>query len=864
MAQALRRKAWLGFGLAIVVLVALGSWLLVGSHLAQGSDTTTIQIGDGEGVPSTNVTVRLEALDIPGPGLGSYVIDVSYDSGVVEPVDCQEDPNGDIAMPSCNKDYAAGVVRCGGFQATAGLTGDVALCDITFHVIAEPEPCTDLLLTVDEFFNTDGVDILPRTLVDGKICAPPCPNDEDEDGVCDGVDDCLGTALEAIVDDIGCSAEQVDADGDGVCDPDAPSGGPPPECTGSDNCPYDDNPDQTDAPDGDGVGNVCDPDDDNDTVPDGDDTAPLDPYECQDEDEDTCDDCSQTGGPPDTANDGPDTDSDGICDAGDDDDDNDGLTNDEEIACGSDPLNADSTCEICDGIDNDLNEGIDEGFPDFDVDGIADCVDPDDDNDGFTDDQEDMCGSDPLDDTSTCEVCDGEDNDGDGAIDEGFPDTDGDGTADCVDTDDDNDGVGDDDDDCPATAEDDEVDTSGCSDDQVDPDADGICDPGAPSDGPAGCTGSDNCPDDDNPDQEDLDEDGEGDVCDDDDDGDMVPDDDDNCPLIDNPDQTDNDDDGLGDACDPDDDNDGVLDDDDNCPLVANPDQLDTDDDGVGDACQGDEDGDTVPNDDDNCPAVANADQADLDGDGLGDACDDDDDGDGASDAVENFYGSDPKDADSTPEALGYDQAYGATTCEDDVDNDGDGAMDENELDGPDPDDDADCGVAALPGVAMAGGWNDKCYIGDEMDVEDALSGIADKVLAIYILNQSQTFDHWFPSRSDINTIDTLQPYDQLFVLMSTAGTWSQTPSTETQPSVSLIEGWNSICYTGQTKAIEEATSEIADAIGILYKFFNATQNWARYVPDNADVSNLSTLTQLDSVFLLITQEGGITWVFDS
>ncbi len=44
-------------------------------------------------------------------------------------------------------------------------------------------------------------------------------------------------------------------------------------------------------------------------------------------------------------------------------------------------------------------------------------------------------------DLSGSEICDGIDNDGDGQIDEGFLDTDGDGQADCVDPDDDNDGI---------------------------------------------------------------------------------------------------------------------------------------------------------------------------------------------------------------------------------------------------------------------------------------------------------------------------------------------------------------------------------------------------------------------------------------
>jgi syndecan 4 len=59
----------------------------------------------------------------------------------------------------------------------------------------------------------------------------------------------------------------------------------------------------------------------------------------------------------------------------------------------------------------------------------------------------------------------------------------------------------------------------------------------------------------------------------------------DNCPDVPNNGQSDMDNDGVGDLCDEDNDNDGITDEDDNCKFVSNVDQIDLERDGVGDAC---------------------------------------------------------------------------------------------------------------------------------------------------------------------------------------------------------------------------------------------------------------------------------------
>ena len=171
-------------------------------------------------------------------------------------------------------------------------------------------------------------------------------------------------------------------------------------------------------------------------------------------------------------------------------------------------------------------------------------------------------------------------------------DSEHDGIGDVCDPDDDNDGILDGSDLCPSTAAGATVDANGCSQVQMDQDLDGYCDPGKSS---TLCTGTDNCPANSNPGQEDWNNNGIGDACDDSD-GDAIMDDVDNCRAVFNQFQIDGDLDGVGNACD-------------NCPSAANSGQEDFNGNGVGDACE-DSDGDTVMDDIDNCPAWPNTGQA--------------------------------------------------------------------------------------------------------------------------------------------------------------------------------------------------------------------------------------------------------------
>jgi hypothetical protein len=133
--------------------------------------------------------------------------------------------------------------------------------------------------------------------------------------------------------------------------------------------------------DGDGALNSADTDDDNDGVQDGVDPAPLNPDLCGDSDADGCDDCSvgtDNFGPLSdklVANDGTDTDGDGLCNTGDADDDNDGMTDSYETSNGLNPLVNDTAGDLDnDGLTNflELQSGNSPQNRDSDSDGMSD------------------------------------------------------------------------------------------------------------------------------------------------------------------------------------------------------------------------------------------------------------------------------------------------------------------------------------------------------------------------------------------------------------------------------------------------------------------------------------------------------------
>ncbi len=107
----------------------------------------------------------------------------------------------------------------------------------------------------------------------------------------------------------------------------------------------------------------------------------------------------------------------------------------------------------------------------------------------------------------------------------------------------------------------------------------------------------------------------------------------------------------------------------------------------------------------------------------------------------------------------------------------------------------------------------------------------------------------------------TIGAYEALSILMTGPASWSQGVEAAVPSSVSLSQGWNSVCYGGQSQTTEAATAGITGQFSVLYSLAS-DQSWKRFVSGRPEISNLPNLTQFAAVLILATVPEGTTWTF--
>lgn len=123
---------------AAAAIVAL--WLATSLAGAGNASVTLASATTGVG---SQATIALNAFDVNAPGLGAWTIDLTYDSDIVSPVECEAFQGG-----LCNPEYAPATLRVVGVS-TFGIVGNSPLAAIVFA--CNQQGATEVEVTLNVF-----------------------------------------------------------------------------------------------------------------------------------------------------------------------------------------------------------------------------------------------------------------------------------------------------------------------------------------------------------------------------------------------------------------------------------------------------------------------------------------------------------------------------------------------------------------------------------------------------------------------------------------------------------------------------------------------------------------------------------------
>jgi len=170
--------------------------------------------------------------------------------------------------------------------------------------------------------------------------------------------------------------------------------------------------------------------------------------------------------------------------------------------------------------------------------------------------------------------------------------------------------------------------------------------------------------------------------------------------------------------------------------------------------------------------------------------------------------------------------------------------------------------VEVVNALSLVAGWNQACYAGSQQAIDAALDPIIGQVLTVYRMRKDGNYDRWIPGRPELSTMNTVNPFEPLLILMSGGASWVQDVSAMSPASADLAMGWNSACYGGRTEPVDEASASMSADLRILYTL-GSDQVWRRYVPGQPELTSISDLGHLAPVLALVPKEEGTTWSFD-
>ncbi|MGB0388269.1 MAG: cohesin domain-containing protein [Ardenticatenaceae bacterium] len=146
---------------------------------------TTVQVISSTVPFSDQIAIPLSMVDMGAEGVGALNIDIEYDPSVLQATGCVADPDSLFEYSQCNLGFAPNKVRFTALSAT-GVSGDVALGQVTWKALGDPGESSPLALIINAFAYPDG-DPISTSPQDGQLTIRT-PGDVSCDGLMNVVD----------------------------------------------------------------------------------------------------------------------------------------------------------------------------------------------------------------------------------------------------------------------------------------------------------------------------------------------------------------------------------------------------------------------------------------------------------------------------------------------------------------------------------------------------------------------------------------------------------------------------------------------------------------------------------------------------
>lgn len=140
------------FARLAALLIAGAGLAVFGGAPAARADVHAVGVESATVPPGATVTLDVTA-DATAPGIGAYVVDVTYDSSLISVADCAAGPGAEV----CNPTFKSNIVRLAG-ASPQGLTGHAVLGSLTVKA-GDKDGIATLQITASELTDPDGNDL---------------------------------------------------------------------------------------------------------------------------------------------------------------------------------------------------------------------------------------------------------------------------------------------------------------------------------------------------------------------------------------------------------------------------------------------------------------------------------------------------------------------------------------------------------------------------------------------------------------------------------------------------------------------------------------------------------------------------------